>query len=84
MIRKSRLITGIALLLIFAIALVFVIQSVKHGLPPEGKWMGNIHQWKPHYTGEGLVIVLVGIAGALMFLGGIWLTIVALREDIWW
>ena len=82
--RKSRLIAGILLILVFVAALIFVVESVKHGLPPEGQWKGNIHQWKPHYNGEGLVIILVGIVGALSFLIGIYLTIIALREDIWW
>ncbi|MDO4834840.1 MAG: hypothetical protein Q4B07_00080 [Clostridia bacterium] len=82
--RKSRLIIGIVLILIAAIALVFIVRSVHDSLPKEGKWKGNIHQFKPTYNGEGLVIILVGIAGAMSFLGGIYLTIVALREDIWW
>ena len=81
--KRGRLITGIVLVLIFIVALVFVIHSVKHGLPEEGEWKGNIHQWKPHYAGEGLVITLVGIVGTLFFLIGIWLTVVALREDAW-
>ena len=82
--RKSRLIIGIVLILIAAIALVFIVRSVHDSLPKKGKWKGNIHQFKPTYPGEGLVIILVGIAGAMSFLGGIYLTIVALREDIWW
>ena len=82
--RKSRLIICIVLILIAAIALVFIVRSVHDSRPKEGKWKGNIHQFKPTYPGEGLVIILVGIAGALSFLGGIYLTIVALREDIWW
>ncbi len=84
MARRGRLICGIILVLIAIAALIIVIKSVHDGLPPEGQWKGNIHQWKPAYAGEGLVIVFVGIAGALSFLGGIFLTIVALRQDIWW
>ena len=77
---KSRLIV----ILVAIIILVFVVRAVYNGLPEEGKWKGNIKQWKPAYNGEGLVIILVGIAGALCFIGGIHLTIIALREDIWW
>ena len=82
--KRVRLICGIILVLIAIAALVFVIKSVHDGLPPEGQWKGNIHQWKPAYAGEGLVIIFVGIAGALCFLSGIMLTIVALRQDHWW
>ena len=68
--RKSRLLAGILLILVFVAILIFVVESVKHGLPPEGQWKGNIHQWKPHYNGEGLVIILVGIVGSLSFMIG--------------
>ena len=82
--KKGRLIIGLCLILIAVISLVFVIHSVAHGLPADGQWKGNIHQWKPHYAGEGLVIVFVGILFAFSFLGGIILSIIAFRQDFWW
>lgn len=78
---KKRLISGIILILIAAVALIFVVKSVHDGLPVEGEWKGNIHQWKPAYAGEGLVIVLAGIVGALNFLLGSMLMVVGLTQD---
>ncbi len=47
----------------------------------EGQWKGNIHQWKPAFAGQGLLIILIGIAGSLSFFVGIIRTILALRGE---
>jgi hypothetical protein len=80
--KHTKLIAAIILMLVAVIALVFVIKSVHDGLPEEGTWKGNIHQWKPSYNGEGLVIILVGIVGAVSFLSGAFLLPIALRQDV--
>ena len=77
----KKLIIGIVLLVIFVAALLYVIYGVKNGLPSEGQWKGNIHQWKPAFAGQGLLIILIGIAGSLSFFVGIILTILALRGE---
>ncbi len=76
-----KLIVGFVLILAFVATLIFIVGSIQHGLPADGPWKGNIHQWKPHYPGEGLAIIFAGIVGSFSFLGGVMLTIITLHED---
>ncbi len=80
-VSKKKLIAGVILLLVFIAALIYVISAVHNGLPAEGQWKGNIHQWKPAFPGQGIVIIFAGIAGAMSFLAGVFLTIQSVRGD---
>lgn len=79
--KLFKLIVGIFLILAFVAALIFVVESVKHGLPAEGAMKGCIRAWKPSYPYEGLAIILTGFFGAVSLLGGTMLSILTLRED---
>ncbi len=78
---KKKLIAGVVLLLIFIAALIYVISAVHNGLPADGQWKGSIHQWKPAFPGQGLVIIFTGIAGAAAFISGVILTIQSVHGD---
>ena len=72
MFRKRWIrIAGVILVLLSIALLVFTIVSVANGMAKEGPIAGKITSFKPAYPNQGLVIVLAGIASAVVFLGGI-------------
>ena len=72
MFRKRWIRNAGAILVLLSIALlVFTIVSVANGMAKEGPIAGKITSFKPAYPNQGLVIVLAGIASAVVFLGGI-------------
>ncbi|MBQ6233061.1 MAG: hypothetical protein IJJ80_06085 [Clostridia bacterium] len=74
---KKRI--AIVLIIAAVILLAFVIFSVAACLPQDGPWIGVITQYHPPFYGHGLLMILAGIAAAILFLIGIILLVLDRR-----
>lgn len=79
--KNAKIIGGIVSLVLSVGSLVFAVASLVSGLPKEGALKGSIRGFKPLYTNQGLFILIAFAVGALLFLGGIYVLILGMREE---
>ena len=81
--KKTKLISGIALLLLAAALITFVIIDVKANIPPVSldNGPGTLAQYKPPFEGAGLVMVIMFLLGIISGLGGVIMIILGTQGE---
>ena len=79
--RNAKIIGGIVSLILSVGSFIFAVASLVSGLPADGPMKGSIRAFKPLYQNQGLYIILAFAAGALLFLGGLFVLILGMREE---
>ena len=70
MIKKK---IGICLIVVSVLCLVFVVMGIHENIAHSGPVAGKITSYKPPFYAHGLLVVIVGVVGVILFLVGIYL-----------
>ena len=67
----AKRIAGLVLIALSIACLVFVVLGIHNNIAHTGAAAGKITSYKPPFYGHGLLIIGIGVAGAVLFLTGI-------------